>query len=347
MLKESIGNHFSIGTSLNKDQFTGKDEKAVKVLKENFNSITAENAMKWMHLQETEGRFTFETADRFVGLGRELGMFIVGHTLVWHNQTPEWVFEDDSGKPADRETLLHRMREHIVTVVGRYKGMVGGWDVVNEAVSADGTLRPSRWLDIIGVDYITKAFEFAHEADPGAELYYNDYSLVDPPKRDGVIRLVGDLLSQGVPIHGVGMQGHWALDFPVRSDYIEASIRGFSDCGVNVMITELDVDVLPYPGADRGADVSLRYDYQSSFDPYPETLPDEIRQRLADRYAGLFRIFKKMSDRIGRVTIWGISDGYSWLNNWPMRGRTNYPLLFDRDYKPKQAFYEVLRSMSA
>ena len=267
--------------------------------------------------------------------------------LLWgipwygHHQTPDWVFLDDAGNRTDRETLLQRMRGHIYTVVGRYKGRVHGWDVINEAVDDSGQMRNSQWLQIIGEDYVQKAFEYAHQADPDARLYYNDYSMYFPAKRDGVVRLVRNLQSKGIQVDGIGLQGHWGLDYPDKMEELEASIIAFSDLGVEVMITELDVNVLPFPDEQRGADISLKFEMKNGLDPYASGLPDSIQAKLTERYAQFFEMFQKHSDRISRVTIWGIQDGQSWLNYWPVRGRTNHPLLFDRNYKPKPAFFAV------
>jgi endo-1,4-beta-xylanase len=346
MLKDAFKDYFYIGTTLNSDQIYARDHSSLHILKKHFNSITAENDMKWSNIQERQGEFDFDAADRFVALGEENNTFIVGHALIWHNQTPDWVFQDESGKLRNRETVLEYMRNHILTVVDRYKGRVHGWDVVNEALDENGQLRKSRWLKIIGEDYIQKAFEYAHEADPHAELYYNDYSLVNPLKRDGVVRIIRNLQSKNIKVHGIGMQGHWSLDYPHTLEDIEASVLAFSKLGVDVMITELDVSVLPPPDDQRGADVSRSYEFKSEYNPYPHELPQPIQEKLADRYSEFFKIFYKHRDKISRVTIWGIHDGQSWLNDWPIKGRTNYPLLFDREYKKKPAFYAVAKCVS-
>jgi endo-1,4-beta-xylanase len=241
-------------------------------------------------------------------------MFVIGHTLVWHSQTPRWVFEDEGGQPASRELLLTRMRDHIHTVVGRYKGKIRGWDVVNEALNEDGSLRASPWLKIIGEDYLVKAFEFAHEADPEAELYYNDYSLEGGRKRQGAARLVKMLQAAGVKLTCVGLQGHYSLEHPTVGE-IGQTIEVFAKLGLKVMITELDVDVLPTPGPG-GADVSMRFGADPKHNPYTNGLPTEIERRLADRYAELFGTFLKHRDAITRVTFWGVSDRSSWLNQF-------------------------------
>lgn len=268
-------------------------------------------------------------------------MFVIGHTLVWHSQTPDWVFEDEEGNPVSREVLLERMKDHIDTVVGRYKGRVHGWDVVNEAVNDDGSFRESPWYSIIGEDYVAKAFQFAREADPEAELYYNDYSLNRPAKADGVVNLINSVQQQGIDVTGIGMQGHYSLNHP-SAEELEASILKFGELGI-VAITELDIDVLPSASGYTGADVSQSEELRDELNPYPENLPDSISQQLTDRYQLFFDIFLKHSDTINRVTTWGVTDGNSWKNGWPIRGRTNYPLLFDRDGNPKPAVDAIIQ----
>jgi len=242
---------------------------------------------------------------------------------------------------ADRDTLLARMRDHIRAVVGRYKGRIKGWDVVNEALNEDGTMRQSLWMKIIGDDYIAKAFQLAHEADPEAELYYNDYSLENEAKRNGAVELIKKLKAQGVTITGVGLQGHNKMDWP-SVEQQDATIAAFGKLGVKVMITELDIDVLPAASQHRGADITLNVELQTKLNPYANGLPDSVQQALAKRYADLFGVYLKHRDVITRVTFWGVADGDSWLNYWPVKGRTSYPLLFDRDGKPKSAFDAVI-----
>lgn len=344
-LKEAFMNYFLIGGALNDDLVSGNDTQATGIAAKHFNTITAENVMKWLLIHPEPERYDFEAVDRFVKFGEERKHFIVGHTLVWHNQTPRWVFEDKDGKPVDRETLLARMRDHIRTVVGRYKGKVHGWDVVNEALEEDGTLRQTPWLKIIGEEYLAKAFEYAHEADPGAELYYNDFSLENEPKRNGALVLVGKLQSQKIHITGVGLQGHYKMDWPSPAQ-VEATIEAFAGLGMKVMITELDMDVLPDPTGHQGADLSVRAERRKELDPYTGGLPDSVQFALAERYAELFRVFVDQSGKLSRVTFWGVYDKTSWLNNWPVRGRANYPLLFDRSYRPKPAFFAVAKAAS-
>jgi endo-1,4-beta-xylanase len=277
-----------------------------------------------------------------VVLGEKNDMFIVGHTLIWHYQVPDWLFVDTTGKPIDRETLLARMKEHIFTVVGRYKGRIDGWDVVNEAVGNDGQMRKNKWLEIIGEDYVQKAFEYARQADPKAELYYNDFNMWQKGQREGVIRLIRDLQSKGVRVDGIGIQGHYGMDYPPL-DELEESIVAFAELGVKVMITELDVTVFPNPWENKGADITFNFKPQEKLNTYVNGLPDSEQNNLAGRYAELFSLFYKHRDKISRVTFWGVHDGQSWRNNWPIRGRTDYPLLFDRQYQPKPAFDAVVK----
>ena len=342
-LKDAFKNSFLIGAALNEATFSEKDARAAAIVKTQFNTITPENVLKWEAVHPLPGKFAFDAPDRFVAFGEKNHMFIVGHTLIWHHQTPKWVFEDDKGQPLTRDQLLARMREHILTVVGRYKGRIKGWDVVNEALDEDGTLRQSPWLKIIGPDYIEKAFEFAHAADPGAELYYNDYSIENEAKRKGVIALIRGLQARHVYVTGVGIQGHNNLDWPTVEQE-DATIAAFGALGVKVMITELDINVLPSGTAGGSADLSIDIKSRPELNPYAAGLPDPIQQRLAERYAGLFRVFVKHRDVLKRVTLWGVSDDTTWLNNWPIRGRTNYPLLFDRNGNPKPAFESVVET---
>ena len=342
-LKEAFSRCFLIGAAINQNQFTERDNRGVPIIASQFNSITPENVLKWESVHPEPGKYNFEGPDRYVAFGEKHRMFIVGHTLVWHNQTPRWVFEDSSGNPVDRQTLLERMRDHIHTVVGRYKGRINGWDVVNEALDEDGTLRQTPWMKIIGEDYLVKAFEFAHEADPAAQLYYNDYSLENEAKRNGAVELIKKLKAQGVPVVAIGLQDHNKMDWP-SVEQVDVTIAAFAKLGLKVNITELDIDVLPPATQHRGADITLNVELQAKLNPYTTGLPAEVQEALAKRYAELFAVYLKHRDVVDRVTFWGVADGDSWLNGWPVRGRTSYPLLFDRQGKPKPAFDAVIQA---
>ncbi len=343
-LKDAYEKDFLIGCAVNRFQVFGMMPEESAIVACQFNSITPENDLKWEKLYPDANGYNFEAADKFVEFGEKNKMFIVGHTLVWHHQTPMWVFQNADGNDTDRETLLKRMKDHIFTVVGRYKGRIQGWDVVNEALDADGNMRKTKWFEIIGEDYIEKAFEYAHEADPDAELYYNDFDMWKPSKYAGVIRLIRDLQAKGIRIDGVGMQAHWGFDYPFPEE-LEAAILVYSQTGAKVLFTEMDISALPNVFKYTGADIAKSAELQKELNPYPDGLPDEMQENLAKRYAEIFAIFHKHADRISRVTFWGVQDGNSWRNNWPIRRRTDYPLLFDRDCKPKPAFDAVIKVM--
>lgn len=347
VLKDIFKNDFYIGTALGNGVPAGTDIKGATLVKTQFNTITPENVLKWVRIHPEPDTYNFKAADDFVAFGEQNKMFMVGHTLVWHQQTPNWIFEVAPGKPASREVVLKRMEDHINTVVGRYKGKIKGWDVVNEAIADQGgTLRKTKWLELVGEDFAAKAFEYAHKADPQAELYYNDYNLYQTDKREGVIKLVKSLQAKGIQVHAIGMQGHYSLKYPSIKQ-IEASIVAFSALGVKVNFTELDVDVLPKPGNRSGADLNENYASNQKYNIYANGLPDSVQQQLATRYADLFKLFRKHAAKIDRITFWGMTDANSWLNNWPIRGRTSYPLLFDRNYEPKPAFLAVVNTAQA
>jgi endo-1,4-beta-xylanase len=340
-LKDALAGKFYIGTALNSAQITEADTAAVRVIKENFSAIVAENCMKSGPLQPKEGVFDFSLADKFVDFGEKYNLFITGHTLVWHAQTPTWFFRDSLGKDVTREVLIERIKRHITTVVGRYKGRVKGWDVVNEALNDDGSYRKSKFYNIIGEDFIKLAFQFAHEADPSAELYYNDYSLTNPEKRKGAAAIVKKLKEQGVKIDGIGEQCHAGLDFPDIKDF-EQSIEAFAALGVKVMITEMDVSVLPMPDWKVGADISAHFEYKKKLNPYTDGLPDSANVVFENRYLEFFKLFMKHRKDISRVTLWGVTDAQSWKNHFPVWGRTDYPLLFDRQYKAKPVVKKII-----
>lgn len=343
-LREVFEDDFLVGVALNGPMVTGRNTEAGEIAGSQFSSLTAENDMKWQSVHPEPGRYTFEAADAYVEFAEKHDMKVIGHTLVWHSQTPGWVFHGENGEELEREELLRRMKDHIDTVAGRYRGRIHGWDVVNEAIS-DGPegLRDSPWRRIIGDDYLDHAFRFARAADPEAELYYNDYSLVSPGKRERTIEMLQGLLKRGVPIDGVGMQGHYSLTYP-DIDELDRAIRDFAKLGLKVMITELDISVLPSRGDVGVADISRREEGDESLNPYRDGLPEDMQEKLAERYEEMFKVFLRHREDITRVTFWGLDDGQSWLNNFPIRGRTNHPLLFDRELEPKAAF-DTLREL--
>jgi len=333
-LKAAFKDKFYIGTALNAWHITGKDTAGIRVIKRQFNAIVAENCMKSEELQPREGEFDFELADQFVEFGEKNDMFITGHCLIWHSQAPKWFFTDSEGNDVSRDVMIERMKTHINTVVSRYKGRVKGWDVVNEAFMEDGSWRKSKFYQIVGEDFLKLAFQFAHEADPEAELYYNDYNEWYPGRRDAVVQMIRDLKAENIRIDAIGMQGHLDMDYPSIDEY-EAAINAYTNEGMKVMITELDLSILPNPSPDAGADIATSFEYQQKLNPYTEGVPQAEMEKWDNRMLDFFRLFLKHSDVVTRVTLWGVSDGTSWKNNFPVPGRTNYPLLFDRNYKPK------------
>jgi endo-1,4-beta-xylanase len=346
-LKSLVPKGLLIGVAVNERQIAGGDPVALAIVTRQFSSISPENILKWEAVHPLPEQYAFEPVDRYVAFGAAQGMAVVGHVLLWHQQTPAWVIAGNGGDRPSRDALLGRLRAHIGAVVGRYRGRIRGWDVVNEALDEDGTLRRTPWLEAIGEDYIAKAFEFAHAADPQAELYYNDYNLWKPAKRDAAIRLVRRLRNLGLPVDGVGEQAHWGIDEPPLAD-IDATIGALAaGTGVKVLLTELDVDVLPREPDMWGADLSRKLAIRATTNVYPNGLPEAQQRRLAQRYADIFAIVMKHRQVVSRVTLWGVTDAQSWLHDFPIPGRVNYPLLWDRQGRPKRAFdavVEVLRS---
>ncbi len=335
-LKDVFKDYFLIGGALNRDMVSGKDPNAAALAIRHFNTVTAENDMKWSRIHPELNRYDWEPADRFMEFAEKNNMVPIGHCLIWHAQCPGWVYRDGEGNLLSRDALLARMKDHIMTVVGRYQGRVKGWDVVNEALNDDGTLRTSRWLQVIGegseekqYDYIAKAFEYARQADPKAELYYNDFSLdTEKEKCDGAVKIVKHLQSKGLRIDGVGIQMHAGLDYPTRES-LEYCISSLAATGVKVMVTELDIRT--QASGYRGADIN-RVNRQDTADA--NDVSDETQQRLADKYAELFSVFVKHRKDISRVTFWGVYDATSWIGG--------SPLLFDDNYQPKPAFDAVI-----
>jgi endo-1,4-beta-xylanase len=332
---------FRMGVAVSNQALDQQDPAQLGLIRREFNSVTGENAMKWGVIRPDGQNWQWERADRLADFATQNRMALVGHTLVWHSQIPATVFTDGAGNPLTRTGLLTRMHEHIDTLVGRYKGRVWAWDVVNEAVDEDKGWRHSRWHEIIGDDYMEHAFRFAHAADPGAQLLYNDYNMHNPGKREFLVKVLRGYLDRGVPISGVGMQSHVGLSYPDLAEW-ERSIAAYTAMGLKVHITELDVDVLPQAGAAQ-ADVATRASYSGELDPWPEGLPESMQEKLADRYEALFGILLRYRKSVERVTFWGLHDGISWKNNFPVRGRTNYPLLFDRAMQPKPAYHRVMK----
>jgi endo-1,4-beta-xylanase len=335
-LKYVFKNDFFIGAALNAAQIEEKEPNAALLVPQQFNVITPENIMKAQIIHPSWDKYNFDLADKIVEYGKKHDIKINGHTLIWHSQLPGFMMN-----MKDADSVKKYFTDHIASVAGRYDGKILSWDVVNEALNEDGTMRKTIFLDKLGENYVTEAFRLAQKAAPNTELYYNDYNNEQPLKRAGCIALIKKIQAAGVRIDGVGIQGHWHLNkIPLHE--IEQSILEYSALGLKVMFTELDIEVLPRNF--QGADISQRVADNPSMNPYVNGLPDSVQQQLANDYESLFKLFLKYKDKIDRVTFWGVNDGQSWLNNWPIRGRTNYPLLFDRNFKPKPAFYKVVET---
>lgn len=330
-----------------------EDDRELEILAREFNCLTSENNMKMMFVQPQEGVFDFKGPDAAVDFAEAHGMDYVGHALVWHAMVPDWIFKNKDGSEVTREVLIERMRTHINTVVGRYKGRIKYWDVVNEAIDTKWVvdpetgkkkqiafLRDTPWLRIIGKDYIELAYRMTHEADPDALLLYNDYSMFDEPKARFAAGLVLHLKSKGIPMHGVGFQGHWHLKYP-SLDAVQRSIDIMAGIGVQVSISELDVGILPLLDDYQGADVDKKVEKDPAMNPYVDGVPERVLKKQARRYREIFELFLRNRDVIERVSFWGTLDQYSWINDWPVKGRTAAPLLFGRDYAAKPAFHAL------
>ena len=335
-LKDAFKKDFLIGTAMNTWQIEGKDTAGDRVIKQQFNAVTPENCMKAEEIHPGWDIYNFDLADKLVAFAKKNHIKVNAHNLIWHSQLPSFMHHMQSA-----DSVRQYFVNHITKVASRYDGKVYSWDVVNEALNEDGTLRKDIFLDKLGDDYIVEAFRLAQKASPHSQLYYNDYNIEQPKKRAGAIALIKKIQAAGVRIDGVGIQGHWKSgDVPMKD--IEESIKEYSALGIKVMFTELDLSVLPNPWDKTTADVSATAQGSAKMNPYTNGLPDSAQQLLAKSYADLFTLFMKYKKDISRVTFWGVNDGESWLNGFPIRGRTNYPLLFDRNFKPKPAFYSVI-----
>ncbi|MCQ2975462.1 MAG: endo-1,4-beta-xylanase [Bacteroidales bacterium] len=337
---DELQNKFYFGTALNEYQLNGTDTIAVKVVKRYFNSVVAENVMKSEVIHPLENRYDFTESDKFIDFAQANNMYTVGHCLIWHSQCAPWFFVDSIGNQVTKDELINRIKEHVYTIVSRYKGKVNCWDVCNEIVDENGNYRNSKFYEILGTEYISLAFTVASEADPEAELLLNDYDMANPKKRAKYIEIVNMLRDKGIKISGIGMQSHTRITTDLTE--WENSIIAFRLQGLDVHITELDLTVLPIPTELNSADVSMREEYKEEYNPYKNFLPDSIQKIFDAKYFKIFDIAAK--NGVKRVTLWGVNDGWSWRNDWPIDGRTDYPLLFDRVYRPKPILYQIAKS---
>lgn len=328
-LKDYYRDYFTVGVSVGPRNFLGPD--STLIIRE-FAGITAENIMKMGPIHPAADQYNWQFADQMLDFAERHHLMVRGHTLCWHNQVGDWMFEDEQGETVSKEVLLQRLKEHIFAVAGRYKGRIYAWDVVNEAISdaPDEFYRNSKWYQICGEDFIFKAFEYAHEAAPEALLFYNDYSAIGERKRSKIIELIRKLQARDIPIHGVGIQGHWSVFGPTEAD-LRAALDAYAALGVTVQVTELDVSVYPSESGRR----SKRPDEDDTFTP-------EREQQQIEQYRMIFDVFRDYREVISAVTFWNVTDRHSWLDNFPVRGRKNYPLLFDQEGKRKQAYDAVI-----
>lgn len=334
--------NYTLGAAINVRQSNQIDTASVAILKQHFNSIVPENCMKSEEIHPAEDTYYWDDADRYVQFGEDNGFQVIGHCLVWHSQCPQWMCHDSEGNLVSAEVLKQHIKDHITTVVTRYKGRITGWDVVNEAIVEDGSYRNSDFYKILGEEFIPWAFECAHEADPDLELYYNDYGMAVPGRREGVVRLIKQLKDRGLRIDAVGLQSHMGLDHPDWEEF-ELSIKSFIEAGVDVQFTEVDMSALPT--VNWGANVSDTEEYQESLNPYKDGLPDSISVVWNERMAKFLSIVDKYADHVKRVTAWGVTDTDSWKNDWPIPGRTDYCLWFDRQGQMKPFLQERMANV--
>ncbi|MBF9237733.1 endo-1,4-beta-xylanase [Hymenobacter sp. BT683] len=329
-LKDYYKAYFPVGVAVSPQGLRGAEGELIK---QQFNSITPENAMKMGPIHPEENRYNWKDADEIVQFAQVNKLKVRGHNLLWHEQTPAWLFKNADGSTVSKEVLLKRLKDHIDTVVKRYKGKIYAWDVVNEAISDNPNefLRNSEWYKICGEDFIAKAFEYAHAADPKAVLFYNDYNTERPEKRERIVKLLKKLKDAKVPIDAVGLQGHWSLQEPTEPE-LRAALDQYKSLGLKIQITELDVSIYPWEKERR----AKRPDESDAYTP-------ELEQKQAEQYKMFFKVFRDYKGVLTGVTFWNISDKYTWLDTYPVAGRKNYPLLFDQNQKPKKAFYEVVK----
>jgi endo-1,4-beta-xylanase len=339
-LRDAAGKRVLIGCAVATVDL--KDPKLAALISDQFDCVTPEYEMMPAFLVDDNGKYTFDRADAVMAFAAQHHMPVMGHMLIWSFVTRQWLFADKTGQPLSRDQALANLKDYITTVMGHYKGRVMAWDVVNEAISdKDGEyLKDTPARRAIGDDYVQKAFEFAHAADPKAVLYYNDYNIEQPGKLEKVIKLIQSLKQAGVRIDAVGVQGHWLINWP-PADMITKGIAAIAATGVKVMVTELDVD--PLPRSSIGADMAVT---DQGANPYPTSFPPDMQQKLASRYSDVISAILKVP-AVTMIGFWGTHDGRSWLNDYPVKGRTNYPLLFDRQYMPKPAFYAAVAALKA
>lgn len=349
-LKGRYADSFMIGTAVDNHIVSGRCPEDEEILLRHFNAITPENVMKPESIHPKPDVWNFKRSDEFVEYGKQHGLWTFGHTLIWHNQTPSFFWYRENGVPKSKEELIETMRSYIETVAGRYAGKVDAWDVVIEIIGEQGEYRNLGWVKAFGGDgyeVVKNAFSFASQYAPDTDLYYGDFNVWRPSHLEGIVKMVKRLQADGIRIDGVGIQGHWGLNYP-KAEYIENAIETLASLGLKVSINELDIDVLPLTKEGQIIGKSLQEaqfqleEFEEFLDPYKNGLPEDVARQLDERYEEIFRIFYKHRDQLERVSFWGLTDEKSWKNGYPIPNRTNYPLLFNRDHSAKPALNAVL-----
>ena len=353
-LKDAYADCFLMGAAISPYHFSDRNPETRELILKHFNAISPDNALKPESLHPGPNVWNFQPADAYCQFGKDNGMWILGHTLCWHNQTPAFFWTKPNGQTMSKDEIFESIRSYIETVCTHFLGKVDAWDVINEIVSEDGGYRDLGWVHALGADpavvdeFVKHVFRCAEKYAPDTELYYNEFNCWRPSKLAGIVRLVRMLQADGIRIDGVGIQAHWGLGYP-KNEYVVDAIEQLAALGVKVNITELDVDVLPISKDGQVIGRSLQdpqyqlEEFEAFLDPYKDGLPEEVEDQLAARYEELFKIFYDHRDQIARVTFWGTHDGTSWKNGSPIPNRTNYPLLFKRDFTPHKAYYSVIR----
>lgn len=357
-LKDAYAAYWRMGVSVN--QWEVAAEKAVKegisysgassldqtadypLIAQHFGWVVPENCMKCEVIHPEEDRYDFTLADQLVAKAQANGQHVVGHCLIWHSQCAPWFFVDKDGKQVSAEVLKQRMHDHIFTILNHFRGKIEAWDVVNEAFEDNGTLRHSKFYEILGEEFIPLAFQYAHEADPTIELYYNDYSMYKPEKVKAVVNFFRPLMAKGLRVDAIGMQGHLFLGDEDYPTLYEKSIREIATLGIPAQFTELDLSVLPNPYAMAGANISANFEYTKEIDPYTEGLPAEMQEQADQFWVDFFQMLMRNKENVLRVTYWCFNDANSWRNDWPVKGRTEYATLFDRQSCPKSTVQKLI-----
>ncbi len=336
-LKAAVGNRFTIGAAASGEQIAGRDSLGLEILKRHFNSVVSENRMKCETIHPFEDTYYFDGADSLMAFAEANNFEVIGHCLVWHSQMAPWFCVDSLGNLVSPDILRQRIKNHIYTVMGRYKGRIHGWDVCNEMVVEDGSFRQSPLFKILGPEVIYYSLQCAHEADPDAELYLNDYGMNVPGRRDAYLAIIDTIRARGLRLDAIGMQGHMGIDYPQIDDF-EYALNAFAAKGLPVMITEWELSALPT--IHESANIS---EIAAGTDPYwPNPLPDSVATFWNNRIGSFWNLFIRNADKIKRVNAWGVMDNNSWKNDFPIPGRHDYPLLFDRQGNPKPFIKEFI-----